>query len=48
MLNISVGVKKYREKLDTVLNKIVSLHRQLRIEATLRSDFERQLARDSR
>lgn len=48
MLNISVGVKKYREKLDTVLNKIVSLHRQLRIEATLRSDFERQLAHDSR
>lgn len=48
MLNISVGVKKYREKIDTVLNKIVSLHRQLRIEATLRSDFERQLAHDSR
>lgn len=48
MLNISVGTKKYREKLGTVPNKIVSLHRQLRIEATLRSDFERQLAHDSR
>lgn len=48
MLKISVGAKKYRQKLDTVLNKIVSLHRQLRIEATLRSDFERQLAHDSR
>lgn len=48
MLNISVGAKKYRIKLGTVLNKIVSLHCQLRIEATLRSDFERQLAHDSR
>lgn len=48
MLNISVGAKKYQIKLDTVLNKIVSLHRQLRIKATLRSDFERQLAHDSR
>lgn len=42
MLNISVGAKKYRIKLGTVLNKIVSLQRLLRIEATLRSDFERQ------
>lgn len=42
MLNISVGAKKYRIKLDTELDKIVSLHRLLRIEATLRSDFERQ------
>lgn len=42
MLNISVGTKKYRIKLGTVLNKIVSLQRLLRIEATLRSDFERQ------
>ena len=48
MLNIDIGTKKYRIKLDTVLNKIVSLHRQLRIEATLRSDFERQLTHDSR
>ena len=42
MLNFSVGSKKYRIKLGTILNKIVSLHRLLRIEATLRSDFERQ------
>lgn len=42
MLNISVGAKKYREKLGTVQNKIVSLQCLLRIEATLRSDFERQ------
>lgn len=42
MLNFSVGGKKYRIKLGTVQNKIVSLHRLLRIEATLRSDFERQ------
>lgn len=48
MLNISVGAKKYQIKLETVLNKIVSLQRQLRIEATLRSDFERHLAHDSR
>lgn len=48
MLNISVGMKKYREKLGTLLNKIVSLHRLLRIEATLRSDFERQWTHDSR
>lgn len=48
MLNFSVGGKKYRIKLGTVLNKIVSLHRLLRIEATLRSDFERQLTHDSR
>lgn len=48
MLNIDVGTKKYRIKLNKVLNKIVSLHRQLRIEATLRSDFERQLTHDSR
>ena len=48
MLNISVGGKKYRIKLGTVQNKIVSLHRQLRIVATLRSDHERQLTHDSR
>lgn len=48
MLNIGCGSKKYRIKLGTVLNKIVSLHRLLRIEATLRSDFERQQAHDSR
>lgn len=48
MLNISVGAKKYQIKLGTVLNKIVSLQRQLRIGATLRSDSERQLAHDSR
>lgn len=48
MLNIAIGCKKYQQKLGTVLNKIVSLHRQLRIGATLRSDSERQLAHDSR
>lgn len=48
MLNISVGGKKYQIKLGTVQNKIVFLQRKLRIEATLRSDFERQLAHDSR
>lgn len=48
MLNISVGAKKYQIKLGTVQIKIVSLQRQLRIEATLRSDFERQLTHDSR
>lgn len=37
-----VWQQKYRIKLGAVLNKIVSLHRLLRIEATLRSDFERQ------
>ena len=42
MLNIGVGSKKYPEKLGTVPNKSVSLQRLLRIEATLRSDFERQ------
>lgn len=31
MLNIEFGSKKYRIKLGAILNKIVSLHRQLRI-----------------
>lgn len=48
MLNITLGCKKYQLKLGGIRNKIVSLHRQLRIEATLRSDFERQLTHDSR
>lgn len=48
MLNIAVGCKKYQQKLGTVPIKIVSLQRKLRIEATLRSDFERQLTHDSR
>ena len=31
MLNFGFGSKKYRIKLGTILNKIVSLQRQLRI-----------------
>lgn len=42
MLKSGVGFKKSPIKFGTKLNKIVSLHRLLRIEATLRSDFERQ------
>lgn len=48
MLKSGVGFKKSKIKFCTKLNKIVSLHRQLRIGATLRSDSERQLAHDSR
>ena len=42
MLKKSVGFEKSQMRFGTKLNKIVSLHRLLRIEATLRSDFERQ------
>lgn len=48
MLKNGVGYKKSKITFGTVLNKIVSLHRLLRIEATLRSDFERQWTHDSR
>lgn len=42
MLKNGVGFKKSPIIFGTKLNKIVSLHHLLRIEATLRSDFERQ------
>lgn len=42
MLKNDVGFKKSKILFGTKLNKIVSLQRLLRIEATLRSDFERQ------